>query len=318
MHAHAESAIGKLAPQEAARITKRTATLSVATALVLIGLKVAAWLVSGSVAMLSSLADSGLDLLASVFTLMAVGYAASPPDREHRFGHGKAEAFAGLMQGAFVLVSATLVAVEAIGRLIEPQPVREGGLAIGVMLVSTALTGALIWAQTRAVRATGSLAVSGDRAHYLSDFAANLAVIAGLVAAWLFGATWADPVAGLLVAAYLLRTAWEVWRGAADHLMDRELPEAARARILRLAAETPGVLGVHALRTRAAGPGVHIQAHVDVDGALTVREAHAILVEAERRIRAEYPAADVLIHADPHEGKEAHGHELLGGLNDPV
>jgi len=312
MHAHDHGGIGRLAPAEAAHITQRTAALSVSVALLLILLKAGAWLASGSIAMLSSLADSGLDLLASVFTLMAERYAASPPDKEHRFGHGKAEALAGLVQGAFVLVSATLVAVEAVKRLLEPQTVQQGWLAIAVMLASTLLTAALIWAQTQALRRTGSLATQGDRAHYLSDFAANLAVLAGLVGASVFGARWADPAAGLLVALYLLHTAWTVWRNAADHLMDRELPDLDRDRICALARETPGVLGAHALRTRASGSNVHIQLHIDVDADISVRAAHAILVEAERRIRAHYPAADVLIHADPHEGKEAHGHELLG------
>lgn len=304
--------IGRLSPETAGRITQRTAALSVSVAVLLILLKAGAWIGSGSVAMLASLADSGLDLLASLFTLFAVRFAATPPDREHRFGHGKAEALAGLVQGAFVLVSATLVAVEAVQRLMQPQPVQQATLAIAVMVASTALTAGLIWAQTRALRQTGSLATAGDRAHYLSDLAANLAVLAGLVGATLFGAVWADPVAGLLVAVYLLHAAWTVWSVAADHLMDRELPDAERERILALAAGTPGVLGVHALRTRASGAHVHIQAHVDVDGELSVRAAHAILVEAERRIKTVYPAADVLIHADPHEGKEAHGHELLG------
>jgi cation diffusion facilitator family transporter len=312
MHAHAEQGPGRLTPEHAARITSRTAAASVSVALALIALKAAAWLFSGSVAMLASLADSGLDLLASLFTLLAVRYAAAPPDAEHRFGHGKAEGLASLVQGAFVLVSATLVAVEAFQRLVRPQPVHSEWLAIGVMLASTALTAGLIWLQTRALRRTGSIATAGDRAHYLSDFFANLAVLAGLAGASLFGLAWADPAAGLLVAAYLLHAGWQVWRSAADHLMDRELPDAERARILALVAATPGVLDAHALRTRASGSSVHIQLHVDVDARITVAAAHAILVEAERRIREVYPAADVLIHADPHEGKEAHGAEILG------
>lgn len=318
-HTHADGAggPGRLNPDAAARITRRTAAASVAVAAVLVALKASAWLLSGSVAMLSSLADSGLDLLASLFTLLAVRYAASPPDAKHSFGYGKAEALASLVQGAFVLVSATLVAVEAAQRLLRPQPVQAEGVAIGVTLISVALTAGLVWVQTRALRRTGSIATAGDRAHYLSDFFANLAVLAGLVGASVFGARWADPAAGLLVAAYLLHAGWEVWRNAADHLMDRELPETERARILALAQSTPGVLGAHALRSRASGPNVHVLLHVDVDAGITVAAAHAIIVEAERRIRAVYPAADVLIHADPHEGKEPHGEELMGRRHAP-
>lgn len=311
-HSHSHGGVGRLTPEAAAKTTQRTAALSVSVALLLILLKSGAWLASGSVAMLSSLADSGLDLLASLFTLFAVRYAATPPDSEHRFGHGKAEALASLVQGAFVLVSATLVAVEAVQRLLAPQPIRSEGVAIAVMAASIVITGGLIWAQTQALRQTGSLATSGDRAHYLSDLSANLAVLVGLGAtAWLH-LPWADPLAGLMVAGYLLHSAWTVWRDAADHLMDRELPDADRARITTLAEATPGVRGAHALRTRAAGAHVHIQLHVDVDAHITVAAAHEIVVEAERRIKEVYPAADVLIHADPDEGKVAHGHELLG------
>lgn len=306
----APSPHGKLSPQAASAITTRVARLSVGVAVLLIALKGAAYLASGSVAMLSSLADSGLDVLASIFTLMAVRYAAAPPDAEHRFGHGKAEAFAGLIQGAFVVISASLVVIEALHRLANPHAAKATGWALAVMLISMGLTLALVWAQSRAVRQTGSLATAGDRAHYLSDFAANGAVILGLIGAGFFGLTWADPAASLAVTGYLFHSAYTIWRGAADHLMDRELSDTERAAIQAIVLNEPGILGVHALRTRAAGAGVHIELHADVHGDLTVRAAHAILVGAEARLHAVYPGADVIIHVDPHEGAQAHGQEL--------
>lgn len=303
--------LGRMDPREAASITRRAAQLSIAVALALIALKGWSWLTSGSVAMLSSLADSMLDLVASVFTFIAVRYAATPPDREHRFGHGKAESFAGLFQAGLVAVSGGLIAVEAVRRLVDGKPVEHGASAIAVMVVSIVVTGALIWRQTIAVQQTGSVATAGDRAHYAADFLANGAVILGIAASAYLNWTWADALAGLFVAAWLAWNAWKVARQAADHLMDRELSEDDRARIRALALEGGEVLAVHDLRTRAAGPFVHIQFHADLDPDLPLRRAHAIIVAAEARIRAEFQAADIIIHPDPVDSAEPHGHDYF-------
>jgi cation diffusion facilitator family transporter len=300
-----------ISSQEASRVTRDTAALAVAAAAFLIGLKGYAWVASGSVAMLSSLADSTLDLAASLFTFFAVRYAAHPPDADHRFGHGKAEAFAGLFQAGLVAVSATLIAVEAIRRLASPKPVEAGEEAIIVMVVSIAVTAALVLIQSRAIGRTGSVATKGDRAHYAADLGANLVVIAGIAAAHLAGWTWADAVAGLAVAAWLAWGAYKVAAEAGDHLMDRELPDADRAAIRSLALAEPGLRAVHDLRTRASGPYIHIQFHADLDPALTLAAAHHIIVGAEARIRTAYPAADVIIHPDPGEA-EPHGHAAFG------
>ena len=305
---------GRLPPAESARITRTIARLSVTTAVVLTILKIVAWVMSDSVALLSSLADSALDLTASLVTLFAVGYAATPPDAEHRFGHGKAEGFASLFQAMLVLISATLVAREGVVRVIDPEPIQRSGVALGVMVISILLTTVLVRAQARAVAKTGSVAVAGDRAHYMSDLLANAAVIAGVAVAAFTGFERADALAGLAVALWLGWAAFEVFRGSWDLLMDRELPDADRARILELAADDDRLLGVHQLRTRAMGPGVQIQFHADLDPNLSLEAAHAIIVAAERRIMAEYPAADVLIHADPKGRAEPHGPETLRAL----
>lgn len=294
---------------EHARLTTRTAVMSVGVAVTLAALKAWAWLMSGSVAMLASLADSALDLLASVIILLAVRYASAPPDREHRFGHGKAEAFAGLIQAGIVGASALFVGVEAVRRLIEPQPVAHGGESIAVMAVSILLTAGLVAVQTRAARRTGSVATRADRLHYAGDIAANLVVILGIAAGAYFGASWADPVAALFVMAWLVKGAVKIWREAADHLLDRELPDAERARIRALAEADPRMGHVHELRTRTSGPYLHIQFHADLDPTLTLVEAHKIVVAAEERIRAEYPTADIIIHPDPRGRAEPHGHE---------
>lgn len=298
---------GAMPADQAARITRRTAILSVSVASILIGLKLWAWLVSGSVAMLASLADSSLDLAASLFTLWAVTYAAQPADAEHRHGHGKAEGFAALLQASLVGASAMFIALEAYERLITPAPIAQSGLAIAVMCLSILLTGGLVWAQTRAVSQTGSVATAGDRAHYAADIGANLVVLVGIVASAFLGVFWADPIVGFLVAVWLCWGAYQVAQGGVDLLMDRELPDEAREKIRALAMQDGDIRSVHQLRSRASGPFIHIQFHADIDPNLTLRQAHDIMVAAEERIRQAFPAADIIIHPDPEGFAEPHG-----------
>ena len=297
----------RLSPDRAAALTRGVTLLSVAVASLLVTAKAGAWLASGSVALLASLADSALDLLASTVTFFAVRYAAAPPDEEHRFGHGKAEAFASLMQAGLVFASAALVGQEAVRSLLDPQPLEAGGWAIGVMALSTALTFGLISAQSWVLRRTSSVAVSGDRAHYASDLASNLAALAGIGASAWLGVAGLDGAAALLIAALLLWGAIGVFREAAVQLMDQELPAAERARIVELVTQDGRLTDVHQLRTRASGPYVHMQMHVDLDPRLSLEDAHRIIVEAERRLLAAYPTADILIHPDPRGLAEPHG-----------
>jgi cation diffusion facilitator family transporter len=253
------------------------------------------------------MADSGLDLIASLATAFAVRYAAAPPDAEHRFGHGKAEAFASLMQAGLVFASAALIAREAVGDLVDPHPLRQEGWALAVMGVSLVLTFLLITAQTRVLRRTASVAVSGDRAHYATDLASNAIALVGIGASALLGVNGIDAAAAIAIAALLLWGAVSVFREAADQLMDRELPDEDRAQIVRLACQDPRLTDVHQLRTRASGPYVHIQMHVDLDPQLTLEAAHVVVVEAEKRILSAFPAADIIIHADPRGRAEPHG-----------
>lgn len=292
---------------ENAALTRRITTLSVIVAAILIAVKGAAWLASGSVALLASLGDSALDLVASLVTFGAVRYAVVPPDAGHRFGHGKAEAFASLMQGGLVFASAALIGQEAVRRLIDPRPVQAEGLAMAVMVFSTVLTAGLMYAQTQALRRTGSIAVSGDRAHYAADLASNVIAFAGIAAVALTGLTRIDAAAGLAVAAWLLWGAVGVFRQAANQLMDHELPEADRAAIVELTLADDRIKGVHQLRTRASGPFVHIQMHVDLDPAVSLETAHAVVVAAEKRVLSAFPSADIIVHPDPRGRAEPHG-----------
>jgi len=294
---------------EHARLTSRAAMMSLAVAVTLIVIKGWAWIASGSVAMLASLADSGLDLAASAVTFFAVRYAAAPPDREHRFGHGKAEAFAGLLQGGLVALSGIFIALEALPRFTSPEPIRFGFEAIVVMILSIAITVGLVAYQTQAVKRTGSVATRADRLHYAGDIAANMVALMGIAAGAYLGIAWADPVAALLIAAWLAYGAIKVGREAADHLLDREVADEERARIRALAEEDKRILRVHDLRTRTSGPYLHVQFHAELDPDLTLEQAHKIVVAAEERIRAQFPTADIIIHPDPKGRAEPHGHE---------
>jgi len=274
---------------------------------VLVTIKIAAWLVSGSVAMLASMADSGLDLVASAATFYAVRYAVAPPDAEHRYGHGKAEGFASLMQAGLVFASAALIGREAVVDLIHPHALQQSGWAIAVMAISILMTSGLLLAQARVLRQTASVAVSGDRAHYAMDLASNVVALAGIaLSAWL-GLNGLDAAAALLITALLLWGAVGVFREASGQLMDHELPDEVRARIVELMTEDRRLTDVHQLRTRASGPYVHIQMHVDLDPELTLEAAHQVIVAAEKRVLDAFPSADIIIHADPRGRAEPHG-----------
>ncbi|HEX4198851.1 MAG TPA: cation diffusion facilitator family transporter [Caulobacteraceae bacterium] len=292
---------------ETGALTRRITTLSVGVALVLTLAKALVWRASGSVAILASLADSGLDVLAALTTYFAVRYAASPPDPEHRFGHGKAEAFASLTQAGLVFATAALVAEEAVVRLIHPRAVAAEGWGLGVMALSLVLTGALVFAQTRVLARTRSVAVRGDRMHYAADFGSNLVAMAGIGLSALSHVPAFDAVAGLVVAGWLVWGAVGVFRASSLELMDHELGDEQRAHIVELMTDDPRVRDVHNLRTRASGPYIHIQMHAELDPALSLVEAHQVMVAAERRVLAAYPTADIIVHPDPRGAAEPHG-----------
>jgi cation diffusion facilitator family transporter len=242
-------------------------------------------------------------------TFWAVRYAVAPPDQEHRYGHGKAEAFGSLIQAGLVFASAALVGQEAIQHILHPQPLANEGWAFAAMAVSTVFTVLLVLAQTRVLKKASSVAVSGDRAHYLADLGSNLVALLGIGLSLVVGA-WIDAAAGLVVTAWLVWGAISVFRHASLELMDHELSQEARDQILALAKADPRILDIHGLRTRASGPYVHMQMHAAVPGDISLEEAHQILVACERRLLEGFPAADILIHADPEGRAEPHGGEL--------
>jgi ferrous-iron efflux pump FieF len=281
-----------------ARLMLLTGVASVLTAVVLISVKLVAWYLSGSVAMLASLVDSLMDAAASLVNLLAIRYSLVPADSEHRFGHGKAEALAGLGQAVLITLSAMFLLNESVGRLLSPQPIQATTLAVGVMLFSIAVTLLLLRLQYYTVRRTGSTAVEADSLHYLSDVAMNGGILLALLGA-AYGWLWLDGLAGLLIGLYVLRAAWQVGNQSVQLLLDREMSADVRHIIAGIVAEHPQALGFHQLRTRESGRTCFIQMHVDMDENLTLREAHALVDSIEQRIQQHFPEADVLIHQDP-------------------
>lgn len=279
--------------------TRKVTRLSVGVAVVLIALKAFALGASGSVAILASLTDSALDLIASLATFFAVRWAAAPPDAEHRHGHGKGEAMAALVQSGLIFASALFIGWEAVLRIFDPRPVSSGSWAVTVVLISIALTGWLVWMQDRAIKRSGSMAVKADRAHYAADLAAGVVVLIGVASGAFLSAPGLDAAAGLIVAVWLFWGALTLLKEAADHLLDRAAPDADRIAIITAVLADPRISGIHQLRSRMAGPVLSVQMHVDLEPSLTLEQAHDIVVGAERRILEAFPRADILIHPDP-------------------
>ena len=290
-------------PAHARRLMRRATNLAVAAAALMIAAKLGAWLATDSVSLLSSLADSVMDVLASLINLFAVRQALLPPDREHRFGHGKAEPLAGLGQALFITASAIFLIVEAAGRIMEPAPIERAPVGIGVMVFAIVVTTALVIYQRRVVRLTGSTAIRADSLHYASDILMNVGVIVALALAMTVGWGLADPIIAIAIAGVIVHAAVRVGWTAIQQLMDHELPDKDRERIRQIVLEHPDVLDCHDLRTRRSGIDSFIQVHVEMDRSLTLLRAHEISDAVEARIREAFPHAEVLIHADP-EGIE--------------
>ncbi len=277
----------------------RAAIASVATAILLGGLKSYAVWQTGSVAMLASLADSLLDLFASLVTLAGVRIAAQPADREHRFGHGKAEALAALFQVALISVSATFIAVRAVERFVSGDVAAQAEAGIAVSLVAIVATLALTSYQKRAVAASGSIAIKTDRLHYQSDLLLNGGVIVALVAEQYFALRGADPAFGILIALWLLHGAWRAASAAMDQLMDREWPDNKRRAFVEIAAQQPGLESLHDLRTRTSGNRDFVQFHIHLPAQMSVASAHDVTEALEQRLEAAFPGTEILIHIDP-------------------
>ena len=281
------------------RMMTRAAWAAVSVAAVLIVMKAVAYIVTDSIAMMASLADSALDIFASSINLLAIRHALTPADSEHRFGHGKAEPMAGLVQAAFIAGSVAFLSIESVSRLIAPHKIEQGWLALVIMAVSIVLSVALVAYQQMTVRKTGSIAVGADLMHYLGDILTNFGVVAGVVLSTQFGFLEADPIIGIGIAAVLAWSAWHVFRQSYDQLMDRELPDISRDRIKSIVMGHGEVRSLHDLRTRASGVNTFIQLHIELDPAISLTRAHEVSDAVEADILGAFPRAEVIIHQDP-------------------
>ncbi|HXZ68500.1 MAG TPA: cation diffusion facilitator family transporter [Alphaproteobacteria bacterium] len=284
----------------AARLMRNATLFAMIVAIALFIAKVGVYLLTGSIALMGSAIDSGLDILATTFNFIAVRQALQPPDKEHRFGHGKAEAIAGLGQSAFICGSAALLMIEAIGRMLHRHDLDFALAGIAVTVISILITGALVLYQRYVTSRTKSLAISADEVHYRSDIILNLGVLLALVLSgpmlrWRF----ADPIIGALIAIYIAVSAMKILRQSFNHLMDREFDDEERARIAKIVRGHPEVIALHDLRTRRSGRDAFIQFHLELAPGLNLVEAHRISDEVEGDVRKAFPEAEVLIHEDP-------------------
>ena len=284
---------------EAGKLNRSAAYASIAVALLLAGLKGWAVLTTQSTAMLGSLADTVLDLVASIATLAGVWVAAQPADDNHRFGHGKAEALAALFQVVLISFSAITLGLRAIAQWFAgARPAAaEGGIAVSAIAIAATLL-LLVW-QRRVIAQTGSIAIATDHLHYKSDLVLNLAVIAALVLDQFAGVPGADAVFGLAIALWLGWSAWQASQTAVEQLMDHEWPDERKVRFLEVVARHPELKGLHDLRTRSSGNHDFVQFHMSVNPDMTVREVHDVMDEIEAKLLREFPGVEILIHPDP-------------------
>jgi ferrous-iron efflux pump FieF len=283
---------------EAQRLMRLATMASIAVAVVLLLAKAAAWWITESMSVLSSLVDTGLDLVGSLVTFFAVRHALVPADADHSFGHGKAEALAGLVQAGFIAASGSALLLAVADRLVAPHQVREEAVGLSVSILGVVLTMALVAFQRHVVRRTGSIAIDADMAHYRTDLVANVVTGAGVYLSGRLAMPVIDSGVAGLVALYLMHGSWLVARGSLDVLMDRELPDDERSRILDIARRDPDVRDVHELRTRSSGLTRFIQLHIVVDPALSLGRAHFIGDRVEERLKAAFPGAEIILHVD--------------------
>ncbi len=273
---------------------------SVATAVILIGAKLAAYLKTGSVSLLSSLIDSTIDAFASLVMLIGVHHAVQPADREHRFGHGKFEALASIAQAVFITGSGLFLVYESLKRFVHVQEIHHPALGIGVMVFSIVLTLILVGFQHYVIRETDSVAIAADSLHYKGDLLINLSVIAAIVLTQQTGWLYYDPLFALVIAMVLLHGAWKISQQSIDILVDKELPDADRQQIMEIVRSNGQVHDLHSLRTRSSGLHRFIEFHLEVSGETSVASAHEITKEVESSLHQAFPNAEVLIHIMPH------------------
>lgn len=291
-------------PAHHIRLLKMASYGSFGLAICLIALKAWAWVVSDAISMQASLVDSLVDAFSSFINLIAITHAIKPADEEHRFGHGKIEAVAAQGQSLFVGGTAIWIIFEAFHRFLHPQPLENLNLGLIVSVFTIIASLALVLFQNHVIKVTRSPAIRADSLHYKSDLLLNLSVIGGLVGVSYFQIQWMDAACGLLIGFYIAYTSWSMAREAFDILIDREIPDHDREAIVKIIHQHPEVKGFHDLKTRSSGQHHFIQLHLELDGHMTLFEAHRISLQVADEIRQQFPKTEVLIHEDPFDGHD--------------
>ena len=298
MHTH--SPTSPITNSDTAALMRNASLFSLVVGSILVIMKAIAWSFSDSLSLLSSLADSMLDVMASTVNFVAIRYALQPPDDDHRFGHGKAEDLATFAQSTFICGSGLFLIIEGVKRLFIPQEVHNSMLGIGVMLLSIVMSLGLVLYQRHVVRKTNSTAIEADSLHYAVDLVTNAGVIVALVLNSSFGISFIDPIIALLIAVYILYGAWSMGVKAFHHLMDREFSESERCKIEEVVSHYNTISNVHDLRTRKSGIYCFIQFHLTYkDEHITLKQAHAISSAIEKELKALFENSEILIHQDP-------------------
>lgn len=280
------------------RLMRLATYFSVLGASSIVLVKFYAFAVTDSLTILSSLVDSVLDVLASTVNLLALRYALSPADDDHRFGHSKAEDIASLVQATLITGAGIFIVTESIHRFLHPMQIEHERIGIAVMTYSLLMTLAIVMFQKHVVRKTNSNIIHAESYHYLTDVLANITIIISLFVIMKFGITWLDPLLAVVVSIYIFLGAWKIGRGAFNNLMDKELSDAERKKIEKIVLGNKNVKGMHDLRTRAAGSRRFIQFHIELDGDMPLTKAHKINDKIEEEILKKFPGADILIHMD--------------------
>ena len=294
-----EITTGKAISGKHQNLMKAATYFSVATAVVIIIIKVCAWVYTDSLSLLASLADSVLDVFASLINMFAVRYALQPADEDHRFGHGKAEDIAAFAQSAFIAGSALFIVIEAIGRVIDPHPLQNESLGIIVMVGSMVLTIFLLLFQKYVIKHTNSGVIKADFMHYITDLFVNMMVIFSLFASSFMDIARIDTLMSFAIAAYIFKGSWKVGREAFDNFMDKEMPDSDRVKITECVLANKNVRGMHDLRTRASGMSKFIQFHVELDGDMPLKQADKISDELEHELAKLFPYTEIIVHQDP-------------------
>ena len=276
---------------------------SVLVAVTLLTMKFYAWVMTGSMGILAALVDSLLDLCASLINMVALRYAMEPADKEHRFGHGKAEALAGLGQATFIASSAIFLIIYTIERIINPELIESPEIGTWVMLVSLGITMLLVSYQRYVVKMTGSVAIKADSLHYFTDVLTNVGILVG-IGLYYLGWLYADPIIAMLIGIYIFKSAYEIAYESVQLLLDRELPDEDQNKIMDIVLNHPFVIEVHDLRTRQSGQTKFIQFHMVLNGTITLLEAHKLSDQVHHSVQVAFPEADIFIHQDPHTERE--------------